>query len=169
MGIGCTDDHSTLFHDWERDDGSGREYPRHPRLAVAVICFDRDRFLLIRRGQEPHKNCWSFPGGGVLLGESLHDAAKRELDQECRVECRILALVDIAQFIERDNTGRIRYHYVIADYLAEYKGGEVRAGSDSIDANWFKPDEVVNLSTTPGLEEMLQKALIRRKSLKNER
>lgn len=118
-----------------------REYPEAPLVGVgAVLVDEKARVLLIKRGHEPMKGCWSLPGGLVELGESLSDAVRRELLEETSLHVEVLALVELLDRIDRTETG-IRYHYVIADYLCRVTGGRLAASDDAADARWASPED----------------------------
>jgi 8-oxo-dGTP diphosphatase len=133
-------------------DENGREsrlYPSQPRLAVSIAVFRQDRVLLAARTQPPYVGAFSLPGGAVELGETLAEAALRELREEVAVEARIIAFNRHVESIERDQQGSIRYHYVIASFVGEWLSGE---GSESPEASavlWAAPGDLAGLSTTP--------------------
>jgi 8-oxo-dGTP diphosphatase len=111
------------------------------------------RLLLVKRGQEPAKGCWSVPGGRVEAGESDAEATAREVLEETGLRVRVGRL---AGTVERDAPGG--GVYLINDYVCEVyveDAGVVRAGDDADDAGWFTPDEVRALDTSPGLVEAL--------------
>lgn len=113
-----------------------REYPEAPLVGVGAIIVDADAcVLLVKRGHEPMKGCWSLPGGLVELGESLPDAVRREVHEETGLAVDPLALVELLDRIDRNETG-VRYHYVIADYLCRVTGGVLAASDDAADACW---------------------------------
>ena len=115
----------------------GREYPEAPLPAVSGVVFDEiGRVLLIRRGSEPARGKWSLPGGVVGLGESLEDALKRELLEECGLRVEVGSLVSVASRIGRGTGRQVRYHFVLLDYLCTGFGGVLRAGSDASDVKW---------------------------------
>ncbi|MDR3724778.1 MAG: NUDIX hydrolase [Terracidiphilus sp.] len=112
-----------------------REFPEAPLVGVGAVIVDKGRVLFIRRGTEPMKGRWSIPGGLVELGESLTDAVRREVKEETGLEVEVVELIELLDRIYRDDT-RVRYHYVIADYLCRVTGGETHAGSDAAEAHW---------------------------------
>ncbi len=122
-----------------------REYPDCPIVGVGGIIFNGDQVLLAKRGQEPGKGLWTLPGGMVELGECLEDALKREIIEELSVTIRVCALVRLLDRIIRDESGRVRYHYVIADYWGYPISGQLRPGSDVSDAAY------VPLLDVPGM------------------
>ena len=122
-----------------------REYPDGPIVAVAAVVFDpKNRVLLVRRGKDPGKGAWGIPGGAVELGEDLEAALRRELMEETGIEVDPLEIITVFDSVSRDNGGRIRYHYVIVEYLcrADDQKDQQPAASDDVDrAMWVGLDE----------------------------
>jgi len=125
-----------------------REYPETPLVGVGAVIVDEGRVLLVRRGREPLKGHWSLPGGMLELGERLIAGVVREVEEETGLTVEPLELVELLDRIHRDGE-RVRYHYVIADYLCRVVGGELRAASDADAVRWVersewnKPDDSV--------------------------
>lgn len=119
---------------------SGREYPTRPVCGVGVVCFKGGSVLLVWRG--PPFEGWSIPGGGQELGETTREAALRELGEETGVKARIIGLVDVVDTVLRDDRGRVRFHYTLVDFAAEWEAGEVVAGDDASRAEWVALSEV---------------------------
>ena len=115
---------------------TSREYPSAPIVAVGAVVVHQGRALLVRRGRSPAKGAWVIPGGGVELGERVEDAVLREIQEECGIVIALGPLAAVVNRIDRDENGRVRFHYVIIDYFARYQSGELRAGSDAVDARW---------------------------------
>ena len=124
------------------------KYPSQPRVAVGAIVFNNDNILLVRRGQAPAMDLWAIPGGSVEIGESLQEAAEREILEETGVTIKAHEPVYTFDFIDRDESGRVRFHYVIVDLAADYIRGEPRAGDDAIDARWVSSQEVKSLNVS---------------------
>ena len=140
-----------------------REYPDAPRVGVGAVILDGDRVLLVKRGQAPSLGKWSIPGGLVHLGESIADAVRREVLEECGVRIRILDLcgaIDRVRHAPADGAAdaRVHYHYVIIDYLAAIESGEPRAGSDAAEVRWVPIAQVGTYDTTDGLADMVHRA-----------
>ena len=135
-----------------------REYPEQPIVGVGGIIFQEESVLLIRRGREPALGQWSIPGGVVDLGESLEKAVVREILEETGIEAEPLALVKVLDRIFRDREGRVAYHYVLVDFLCGYKKGEVRAGSDALEARFIPIAELDALSVIPVTREVIHQA-----------
>jgi ADP-ribose pyrophosphatase len=117
-------------------------YPDRPRVAVGAVVFKQDAVLLVRRGQPPAEGCWAIPGGSVQIGETLQQAAEREILEETGVVIRAAEPVFTFDVIEKDAQGRVRFHYVIVDLAAEYAAGSPRAASDAADARWVSAAEL---------------------------
>jgi 8-oxo-dGTP diphosphatase len=125
-----------------------REYPAAPIVAVGTIIRHDDRLVLIRRGTEPSRGLWTFPGGAVELGESLQEAARREAWEETGLDVRIGEVAAVVDNVVRDDGGRVRYHYVIVDFLAEPRDGTLQPGTDVTEARWFRLSELDGLEMT---------------------
>lgn len=112
-----------------------REYPLAPLVGVGAVIVDNGRVLLVRRGTEPAKGVWSIPGGLIETGEMLHEAVVREVREETGLTVEPIALIELLDRIIRE-ADRVRYHYVIADYLCRVTGGTLASGSDADEARW---------------------------------
>ena len=110
---------------------STRQYPSRPFIGVGGVVFIGGRVVLVERRHEPLAGQWSLPGGAIELGETLHEGLRRELREEIGIETKIGPLVELFDRITRDTDGRVRYHYVLADYLCHHVSGELRPGSDA--------------------------------------
>jgi len=117
-----------------------REFPETPLVGVGAVVVDQGRVLLVRRGHEPLKGQWSLPGGGVEVGESLTAGVVREVSEETGLTVEPLELIELLDRIHRDGE-RVRYHYVIADYLCRVVGGELKAASDADAVRWVERAE----------------------------
>ena len=136
-----------------------REYPDRPIAAVGAVVIDQGRVLLIRRGKPPRPGLWSLPGGGQELGESYIEAALREVREETGLIVESLGLVDIVDSITRDESGRVRFHYLLADIVACPVGGTLKAGGDATEARWFSAEEAFALPLWSETIRIIKKAL----------
>src|SRR6266536_2099586 len=93
-----------------------REFPETPLVGVGAVIVENGRVLLVRRGKEPLKGKWTLPGGMLELGESLLSGVVREVKEETGLVVEPMELVELLDRVHREND-RVRYHYVIADYL----------------------------------------------------
>ncbi len=117
-----------------------REFPDAPLVGVGAVVVDEGRVLLARRGSEPMKGHWTLPGGLVELGEPLEAAVAREVREETGLTVEPLELIELLDRIHRDGE-RVRFHYVVADYLCRVAGGELRAASDADEVRWVERAE----------------------------
>ena len=118
-----------------------REFPDRPMVGVGGVVIHRNRALLIRRGSEPLKGEWSIPGGLIEVGESLSGAVRRELREETGLDIEPLEIIEVFDRIFRRGR-RVRYHFVIVDYVCKLKGGRLRPASDVIDACWVRREDL---------------------------
>jgi 8-oxo-dGTP diphosphatase len=137
----------------------GREYPSVPRVGVGAVVLDAGRVLLVRRGKPPLMGKWSLPGGLVELGETTREAVQREIAEECGLTVRVGEVAGILDRVVRDAEGRIRYHWVLVDYVASVESGTLCAASDADEAAWVEVDAVERLDTTDGLMDMIRRAV----------
>jgi 8-oxo-dGTP diphosphatase len=135
-----------------------RDYPAAPVAAVGGVVLDGDRVLLVLRALPPRQGEWSLPGGQLELGESLVDGVRREVREETGLEVRVGPLVEVFDRVHRDDAGRIRYHFVIVDFLCAPAGGVLRAGDDAADARWVRKDEVAALGVNAFAADVIARA-----------
>jgi ADP-ribose pyrophosphatase YjhB (NUDIX family) len=135
-----------------------REYPEHPIVGVAAIVLRGDDVLLVQRGREPARGLWGLPGGMLELGETTAEGARREVLEECGIEVEIGPLVGVFEPMQRDDAGRLRYHYVVLDYLARYVDGELQAADDADDARWVALEALERLPMLAETRAMIKKA-----------
>ena len=139
-----------------------REYPDAPIAGVgAVVVRDdvdgRTQVLLIRRGQEPLKGEWSLPGGAVELGETLEEAICREVLEETGLVVQAMGIVHAFDRISLDDSGRVRYHYVLIDFLCRLTGGSLACATDAAEVRWAGVDGLEGLTRLT--VEVIHKAL----------
>ena len=135
-----------------------REYPEHPIAGVAAVVMRDDHVLLVQRGREPAKGLWGLPGGMLELGETLAEAVRREVLEECGIEVDVGPLVGVFEPMQRDDEGRLRYHYVVLDYLARYVSGDLHAADDADDARWVRLETLERLPMLAATRDMIRKA-----------
>ncbi len=112
-----------------------------PRVGVGALVIKDDHVLLVKRKYPPAAGYWAIPGGGLKAGERLHEAAEREVLEETGIHIKAGSVVYVFDMIDRDEAGRIRYHYVIIDMKADYLGGQIKAADDAQEARWVHKNE----------------------------
>jgi ADP-ribose pyrophosphatase len=132
------------------------DYPCNPRVAVGAVVFKDERVLLVRRGQPPSEDLWAIPGGSVEIGETMQEAAEREILEETGITVRAGEPVYTFDVIDRDSAGKIRFHYVIVDLAADYVTGEPKAGDDAAEARWVTAQEIDALPVSPPTLKLLK-------------
>ncbi len=113
-----------------------RAYPERPLVGVGVVVCKGDQVLLVRRAKAPRRGQWSLPGGAQKLGETVRQAAIREVREETGLEVALTKLLDAVDSISRDEAGRVQYHYTLVDFAAEWRAGEPTPGGDAAEARW---------------------------------
>ncbi len=73
--------------------------------------------VLVKRRFEPLAGEWSLPGGKLEVGETLEAAIAREIVEETGLVVDVGPMVEVLDRIFRDGDGRVRYHYVLVDYV----------------------------------------------------
>jgi 8-oxo-dGTP diphosphatase len=134
-----------------------RLYPVRPILAVSVAVFREGQVLVGRRARPPMAGRFSLPGGIVEVGETLIQAAKRELLEEVGVEAEIIGFNRHVEPILREG-GRVRAHFVIASFVGRWRRGEPRVSNEIDAVAWIEPQSSAGLPTTPELGEILESA-----------
>ncbi len=120
-----------------------REYPERPTIGVGVVVLRARETLLVRRSKPPRQGQWSLPGGLQELGETVFEAASREVAEETGVAVRALGLIDVIDLIERDPENQsVRYHYTLVDVAARWESGEAKAATDAADVAWTDVDDL---------------------------
>jgi 8-oxo-dGTP diphosphatase len=136
-----------------------REYAGHPMVGVGGIVLNGGKVLLVKRGKQPGYGKWSIPGGMVELGETLSEAIKREVLEECGIEIELADVVAVLERVIRREDERVRYHYVLVDFLGYWKGGDLQPASDILEARWADPGEMETLEMTERTEKVVYEVM----------
>ena len=121
------------------------EYPR-PAVSVDIVAIreneGRRELLLIQRKNEPYMNCWALPGGFLDMGETLEQAAERELKEETGLEIKSLRQLGAFSKVDRDPRTRV----ISVAYFAELTSGQTAiAADDAQDVGWFDLEKLPEL------------------------
>lgn len=135
------------------------EYPERPVPAGAGVVFRGDDVLLVKRGRPPNQGRWSLPGGSVEEGETVEAAVVREVLEETSVRVRPVRTLTVIDLIERDASGRIRFHYATVDVLCDYVAGEPMPDTDAENARWIPIRELHEYDVTETALRVIQAAL----------
>lgn len=136
---------------------NSRWYPEHPFVGVGAAVIRDGSLLMVKRAKEPNKGKWSIPGGGVEIGETLYEAAVRVTLEECSIKIEIERLLGTVDNIVRDDSGRVKFHFVIIDFRGRYISGEAKAQSDAGDCRWVPVEDIERMDTPANLREMLKR------------
>jgi ADP-ribose pyrophosphatase len=130
-----------------------------PIVGVGAIVFREGKILLVKRARDPGRGLWAIPGGRLEYGETLQQATEREILEETGITIRAGEPYYTFDLIERDESGGIRFHYVIVDLLAEYVAGELQGNDEVEDLRWVGPEELGRLEVSSKTRELLQMRL----------
>jgi 8-oxo-dGTP diphosphatase len=133
-----------------------REYPDAPLVGVGAIIVEAGRVLLVKRGHAPLLGEWSIPGGVLEVGETVREAAVREAAEETGLTVEPGVLLGVFDRVLRDENGRVRYHYVLVDFLCRRVAGECCAAGDADEVRWFTPEEVKKLPLPKDTAEVVR-------------
>lgn len=129
-----------------------------PVLGASVAVFHEGKVLLIQRARMPDLGAYSLPGGRVEVGETLSEGALRELAEETGLRAEIIAFIENAEYISRDEAGGVRTHAVVAAFAGLWTGGDPEMSDEISDLRWVDPHAPGDLPMTPGLSAILARA-----------
>jgi ADP-ribose pyrophosphatase YjhB (NUDIX family) len=134
---------------------AARTYRAFPLLGVSIAVFRAGRVLLATRTKPPFSGAFSLPGGLVELGETLQQAALRELMEEVQVEARLIGFNRHIESVDRDESGQIRAHFIIASFIGVWVAGEGAPGPEAGEILWADPNDLWGLTCTPHLSSTI--------------
>jgi 8-oxo-dGTP diphosphatase len=134
--------------------------PLLPRVAVGAVIKHEGRYLLVKRANSPSRGRWSIPGGKIKPGETMQEAAEREVLEETGLTVKALEPpVMVFDLIERNQDQSIRFHYVIVNLMAVYISGDPVPGSDALEVAWAGVDELDGYNLSVRTLELLKRGL----------
>ena len=128
-------------------------------VGVGAVIVRGAKALIIKRAHEPRKGEWSLPGGLLELGESLQDAIRREVKEETSLEIEAGPILETFDRVHRDAAGRIRYHFVIVDFVCWSDAGDAMPGSDAEGCAWVTADEIDDYGVNVHAAAVIRKGL----------
>jgi 8-oxo-dGTP diphosphatase len=134
-----------------------REYPETPLVGVGAIIIEDSSVVLVKRGHAPLQGKWSIPGGVLEIGETLRKAVVREALEETGLAVEPGELLGVFERVIPDEQGKMRYHYVLIDFLCRRVAGELAAGDDADEVRWFRREELRGLELARETEEVILK------------
>ncbi|HEX7780755.1 MAG TPA: NUDIX domain-containing protein [Vicinamibacterales bacterium] len=137
-----------------------RQYPAQPVVGVGAVVIDgASHVLLVKRRYEPLAGQWSLPGGALEVGETLEAGVAREILEETGLVVDVGPVVEVFDRILVDDSDKVRYHFVLVDYLCVIAGGALQAGSDVDDARFVDPEELASLRVAAKARDVIERAL----------
>jgi 8-oxo-dGTP diphosphatase len=136
-----------------------RQYPERPIVGVGAVIVEAGRVLLVKRRYEPLAGRWSIPGGTLELGETLEDGVAREMREETGLEIEVGPVIEVFDRIMFDAERRVRYHFVLVDYLCWPIAGDLQAGSDVDEAVLVDPEGLDAYDLTAKARAVIARAL----------
>ncbi|MEM1317705.1 MAG: NUDIX domain-containing protein [Pseudomonadota bacterium] len=137
---------------------SARHYPTSPLLGACTAIWRGEKILLARRSVSPNAGTWAMPGGLVEVGETVEDAARREVLEETRLAVERLAFNRFFEIILRDADNRVERHYVLAMFVAISPAGLAVAGDDAAAVGWFTLGELDTIPLTANTLELVHES-----------
>lgn len=110
-----------------------------PKVAAGTITESDGKIVLIRRGVDPKKGCWSFPCGYMEIDEAVATTAKRETEEETGLQIELTGHLGTYSYADSPVGGSI----VIVVYRARATGGELVPGDDVTEAKFVRPDRII--------------------------
>ena len=139
-----------------------RTYPERPIVGVGAIVLDGNRVLLVKRAHEPLKGEWSVPGGAVGVGETLEEAIRREVREETCLDIEVGPIVDVLDRIRSDPDGRVKFHYVLVDFVCRPVSGTLQCASDAEEAMWAECADLGRYGVADATISIIDKAIASR-------
>ena len=136
-----------------------RTYPQRPFLAVSAAIFRNGKVLVVRRARKPALNLYTLPGGAVEAGETLVEAAIREVREETSLSIEPVALDGHREVIAGDDAAKVERHFVILCFASRWLAGKPVLSDELDDSRWVDPSELGNYRTTDGLAEIVTTAV----------
>ena len=119
---------------------------KNPIIASSAVVKHGSEILLIKRKYPPGIGKWALPGGIVEYGETVEQAAIREVKEETNIDIKIEKLLNVYSLILRDENGEVKYHYAIICFESSYKNSLLKSNQEVVEAGWYKPEKLATFS-----------------------
>jgi 8-oxo-dGTP diphosphatase len=136
-----------------------RSYPARPIVGVGAVVLVDGQVVLIKRRYEPLAGQWSLPGGTLEVGETLEAGTAREILEETGLVVDVGPVIEVFDRILVDPDQRVRYHFVLIDYLCRPIGGTLQHGSDVDDVTLADPADLARYGLTAKATAIIRRAL----------
>jgi 8-oxo-dGTP diphosphatase len=136
-----------------------RQYPERPVVGVGAVIVRDGQVLIVKRRYEPLAGRWSLPGGTLELGETLESGLIREMKEETGLDVDVGPVIEVFDRIMFDEAQRVRYHFVLVDYLCWPAGGELCAGSDVDEAIFVDPGDLGPYDLTEKAQAVIDRGM----------
>lgn len=136
-----------------------RTYPERPIVGVGAVILVDGQVVLIKRRYEPLAGQWSLPGGTLQVGETLEAGTAREILEETGLVVDVGPVIEVFDRILVDPDQRVRYHFVLIDYLCRPIGGTLQHGSDVDDVTLADPEDLAPFALTAKATAIIRRAL----------
>lgn len=141
-----------------------REYPERPVAGVAAVILNDDSVLLVKRKNPPGEGNWGLPGGVVELGEPITEAVVREVREECGLEVEPVKRLAVFDSITRDEEGKVKFHYILFEFLCRIVGGTLVSATDALDARWMPLERLEDLPISQGTIRFIRRVAAENKT-----
>jgi 8-oxo-dGTP diphosphatase len=132
--------------------------PHWPKASVCAAIFRGRSVLIVRSGKPSHGGAWSLPGGHIEAGETVREAAAREVMEETGVAVELGPLIDVLDVIRRGADGALAAHYILAVYAGTGLSGEPVAGDDVVEARFVELRALPAVTLLAGTEGAIAQA-----------
>jgi ADP-ribose pyrophosphatase YjhB (NUDIX family) len=136
-----------------------RAYPSRPIVGVGAVILMDGKIVLVKRRFEPLAGQWSLPGGTLELGETLEAGVAREMLEETGLVVDVGPVIEVFDRILLDEQRKVRYHFVLVDYLCRRIGGTLASASDAVDVALADPSDLHRYHLAPKALDVIARAL----------
>ena len=141
------------------EEAPRRTYPSRPVVGVGAVILSDGKVVLVKRRHEPLAGQWSLPGGTLELGETLEAGVAREMLEETGLVVEVGPVIEVFDRILLDENRKVRYHFVLVDYLCRPVAGTLRSDSDVSDVALADPSDLSGYHLAPKARDVIGRAI----------